>query len=85
MINIKIDSRKIVKGDTFVALPGTNVDGHDFIDKAIENGATKVVVEKDVECSVEKIIVPDTNEWLTNYVSETYKDTINEMNIIGVK
>lgn len=84
MINIKIDSRKIKEGDTFVALPGTNVDGHDFIDKAIENGATRVVVERDVDCSVEKLIVPNTNEWLTNYVSENYKDIINEMNIIGV-
>lgn len=84
MINIKIDSRKIVPGDTFVALKGTNVDGHDFIDKAISNGATKIVVEHDVDCSVEKIIVEDTNQWLTNYISETYSKEINDMNIIGV-
>ena len=84
MINIKIDSRKIVPGDTFVALKGTNVDGHDFIDKAISNGATKIVVEHDVDCSVEKIIVEDTNQWLTNYISETHSKEINDMNIIGV-
>ena len=84
MINIKIDSRKIVPGDTFVALRGATVDGHDFINKAIEAGATKVVVEHDVDCSVEKIIVEDTNKWLTDYISETYSKEINEMNIIGV-
>lgn len=84
MINIKIDSRKIKPGDTFVALPGANVDGHDFIDKAVAAGATKVVVQKDVDTTVEKILVEDTNEWLTKYISDTYKDTINEMNIIGV-
>ena len=84
MINIKIDSRKVKPGDTFVALPGANVDGHDFIDKAVSAGATKVVVQKDVDTTVEKVLVEDTNEWLTKYISDTYKDTINEMNIIGV-
>ena len=84
MINIKIDSRKIVPGDTFVALRGATVDGHDFINKAIEAGATKVVVEHDVDCSVEKLIVEDTNKWLTDHISETYSKEINEMNIIGV-
>ena len=84
MINIKIDSRKIKHGDTFVALRGSTVDGHDYVIKAIENGATKVVLEKDIECEVEKIIVEDSNKWLTDYVSENYKDEINSMNIIGV-
>ena len=84
MINIKIDSRKVQPGDTFVALPGANVDGHDFVNKAIENGATKVVISKDMDVDVEKIIVEDTNDWLTNHIASTYKDTINKMNIIGV-
>lgn len=84
MINIKIDSRKVKEGDTFVALKGNTVDGHDFIAKAIENGATKVVAEKEVPCSVELEIVSDTNKWLTDYVSETYSKEVNEMNLIGV-
>lgn len=84
MINIKIDSRKIKQGDTFVALVGTNVDGHDFVEKAIAAGATKIVIQKDIETHVEKILVEDTNEWLTKYISDTYKDVINKMNIIGV-
>ncbi len=84
MINIKIDSRKVIQGDTFVAIPGATVDGHDFIDKAIEKGATKVIVEKDVPCTVEKEIVPNTDEWVTNYVSDNYADKVNEMNLIGV-
>ena len=79
MINIKIDSRKVTKGDTFVALRGTNVDGHDFIDKAIENGATKVIIEQEIECNIEKVIVEDTNKWLTDYISNTYSKEINEM------
>ena len=77
-MNIKIDSRKIVPGDTFVALKGTNVDGHDFIDKAISNGATKIVVEHDVDCSVEKIIVEDDDAkaWLETIIVEFGKDVV---------
>ena len=84
MINIKIDSRKVTPGDTFVALKGATVDGHDFIAKAIEAGATKIVAEKEIVCDVETLIVENTNEWLTNYISENYSEEINEMNIIGV-
>ena len=84
MINIKIDSRKIKEGDTFVALRGSTVDGHSFIDKAIQNGAAKVVVEEDVNCSVPKLIVNDTNEWLTDYISSTYSKDVNSMKILGV-
>ncbi len=84
MINIKIDSRRVEPGDTFVALKGTTVDGHNYIDKAIENGATKVIVEHDIDCSVEKVIVDDTNKWLTDYISNTYSKEANELNLIAV-
>ncbi|MDE5889018.1 MAG: UDP-N-acetylmuramoyl-L-alanyl-D-glutamate--2,6-diaminopimelate ligase [Bacilli bacterium] len=84
MINIKIDSRRVEPGDTFVALRGATVDGHNYITKAIENGATRVVVEHDVECSVEKLIVEDTNKWLTDYICDTYSKEINELNLIAV-
>lgn len=43
---IHIDSRKVSKGDVFVALKGTVADGHDFIDKAEANGAIAIVCEE---------------------------------------
>lgn len=84
MINIKIDSRKIKPGDIFVALPGSTVDGHDFVEKAYENGAAKAIVEHKVPCAIEQEVVNNTKEWLTNYVSENYQEQVNELNIIGV-
>jgi len=84
MINIKIDSRKVEKGDTFVALRGKTVDGHDYIEQAILNGASKVVIDHDMDVSVEKVVVPDTDKWLTDYISETYANEANELNLIGV-
>ncbi len=84
MINIKIDSRKVKKGDTFVAIPGTTVDGHDYVDKAYELGAVKAIVEHRVDSKIEQEVVEDTNKWLTDYVANNYAKEVNEMNIIGV-
>ncbi len=86
MINIKIDSRKVVPGDTFVAIKGTNTDGHKFIDDVIEKGATCVVIDHDMPVpeGVDKIIVDDTNEWLTNTLVKNYSNAINSMNLIGI-
>ncbi len=44
---IHYDSRKIQRGDLFVAIKGTFADGHKFIDIAIANGARAVVIEND--------------------------------------
>ncbi len=84
MINIKIDSRKVKKGDIFVALRGSIVDGHDYVNKAIENGAVKVVVEEDIKCSVPKLIVKDTKKWLSDYVYKHYSKELEDIDIIGV-
>lgn len=83
MINLKIDSRKVVNGDTFVALKGSAVDGHNYIDQAIANGASKIVAEHG-SYSVETIIVDNTEEWLKDYVSNTYSEEVNKLTLLGV-
>jgi UDP-N-acetylmuramoyl-L-alanyl-D-glutamate--2,6-diaminopimelate ligase len=45
IVNLEYDSRKVIPGSLFFALPGTLTDGHDFIDKAISSGARSVVCE----------------------------------------
>ena len=42
---VEIDSRKVTEGGLFVAMKGTQVDGHRFIPKAIELGAVAVLCE----------------------------------------
>ncbi|MBR4546674.1 MAG: UDP-N-acetylmuramoyl-L-alanyl-D-glutamate--2,6-diaminopimelate ligase [Paludibacteraceae bacterium] len=44
--DIQFDSRQVKPGTLFVAQPGTVVDGHDYIDKAIEAGAAAIVCER---------------------------------------
>jgi len=43
VLSIETDSRKVVAGTVFVAIEGTVVDGHSFVDKAIEMGAIAIV------------------------------------------
>ena len=42
-MNIKSDSRKIEKGDTFIALDGVNHHGHEYIEDAIKRGAKRII------------------------------------------
>lgn len=80
--DIKTDSRKIKKGDTFVALKGISSNGDEYIEKAIANGATRIVCEHG-KYSVETINVEDTREYLKTYLQQNYQKVIDEMTIIG--
>ena len=81
-MNIKDDSRKVVKGDIFVALKKIN-DGHKYVIDAIKNGASKVVVEEG-DYDVETIKVADTHKYLVNYLYDNYYDKIKNLKLIGM-
>lgn len=83
MINIKSDSRKVKKGDIFVALDGINSNGSCYIQNAIENGASKIVC-KQGSFDVETINVKDPKAYLTNYLNEHYNKYLDEMTLIGI-
>lgn len=82
MIDIQTDSRKIKKGDTFVAVKCEVNDGHKYINSAIEKGASKVVAEYG-EYDVETEIVPNTREYLNNYLKDNYNKYLDEMTLIA--
>lgn len=54
---VKIDSRIAEKGDLFVPLIGENGDGHDYIEKAIANGASAVIAHKDIQLCADTAVV----------------------------
>ena len=83
MIDIKTDSRSVKPGDTFVAIKGHTVDGHDYINDAIKNGATKIICEHD-EYSVETIIVDNSEEYLNKYLVENYSNSFKDIKFIGI-
>lgn len=46
-----VDSRQVIPGSLFVAIPGENVDGHNFIAEAFRRGASFALIQKDVDAS----------------------------------
>ena len=60
--SISIDSRSLERGALFVAIRGENFDGHDFVAKAIENGASAALISASREQELDGlplIVVPD--------------------------
>ena len=53
---IEFDSRLINEGDMYVAINGVNVDGHDFIPQAIQNGASCIICEKTPDQKVDDVV-----------------------------
>ena len=83
MIDLVVDSRKVKKGDTFIALRGVDADGHNYIEAAIQNGASRIICEEG-NYSVETLVVPDTSAYLNEYVYNNYYDKIKNIKLIGV-
>ena len=81
---IKINSKEIEKGDMFVCIKGVKTDRHDFIDEAIKNGASCIVGEKDIECSIPYIKVKNTNFILPELCRKFYDYDKLHLKIIGV-
>ena len=78
------DSRLVKPGQIFVAIKGHTVDGHDYIDDAIKNGASTVVGEKDLTLSVPYIKVEDSEKYLQEEIVKKYKKDLDEIEFIGV-
>ena len=73
---IKINSKEVQPGDLFVCTMGVSADRHDFIDEAIQNGASAVVVSKEVgKKSVPLIRVENTNQELQKVCAKFYDYT----------
>ena len=57
---ICIDSRKVVNGDVFVALTGTQLDGHEYVASAAKRGAVAAIVEKIQDIPLPQIVVANS-------------------------
>jgi UDP-N-acetylmuramoyl-L-alanyl-D-glutamate--2,6-diaminopimelate ligase len=82
-MKIKTDSRKIQKGDIFVALRGVKNDGHNYIEEAIKNGASMIVNEEKTY-NVPTIIVSNTRAYLAETLALLFKDTLDKITLIGI-
>lgn len=84
---VAIDSRKIAKGGLFVAMKGTQVDGHKFIPKAIELGAVAILCENlpdNLEEGVAYVVVPDTEDIVGEVATRFYGNPSEKLKLVGV-
>ena len=82
---ISLDSRVIKPGHLFVAMTGGTLDGHNYIQKAIDNGAVAIVGEKDVTgLSVPYIRLENTRRALTWIAGSFYEWPGRKLTVIGV-
>jgi len=84
---IDFDSRKIAENDVFIAIRGAVSDGHDYIEKAINQGAIAIVCDTFPEIIVNGITyiqVKDTNRALAFMAANYFGNPSQELKLVGV-
>ncbi len=86
--NIHIDSRRIEAGDLFVAVKGTQTDGHQYIPKALELGAKAILlcepIPADAPKDVTYVRVADTEDAVGKVATLFYGDPSAKLTLVGV-
>ncbi len=85
--NITFDSRKVEPGTLFFAVKGTQVDGHDYIDKAIAQGASAIVCEKMPNELAEKVtyVLVDNSAYVLGVAaSNFFGNPSKHLRLVGV-
>ena len=83
--NIQYDSRKVTQGTLFICVKGFNVDGHEFIQKAIEQGAKAFLVQEDIQIEGYTFVkVEDTRKSMAKVATNFYENPSSKMDVIGV-
>lgn len=78
------DSRRLRRGDCFVAVAGTHTDGHRFVEVALRDGAAAAVVERRVGTAWPQVVVPNTRQALGLLSSTFFGDPSRELVLVGV-
>lgn len=84
---IEFDSRKAGEGDAFVAIRGTLSDGHQYIDKAVSQGATTVVCEAlpdNAADGITYVVVRNTHAALAYMAANFYGNPSESLKLVGV-
>ena len=84
---VDIDSRKVAPGHLFIAMKGTQVDGHQFITKAVEQGAAAILCETPptpLPAEVTFIVVESTERNAGQVATTFYGEPSRHMKLVGV-
>ena len=84
---LEYDSRRVERGGCFFAVVGSNSDGHDYIDAAIERGAVAIVCQRVPENICDEvcyIVVEDSNMAMADMAASFYDHPSRELHLVGV-
>ncbi|MCK9254730.1 MAG: UDP-N-acetylmuramoyl-L-alanyl-D-glutamate--2,6-diaminopimelate ligase [Bacteroidales bacterium] len=84
---LEFDSKKVENKDVFIAIPGSQHDGHKFINNAIENGASIIICEKfpeKIDSKLTYIKVISSSKALGILASNFYGNPSKKIKLIGV-
>ncbi len=84
---IEFDSRKVAAQNIFVAVAGYNTDGHNYIENAVEKGASAVICEQlpeNLHNNITYILVKDSAEALGIIASEFYNNPSENIKLVGI-
>lgn len=84
---VVFDSREAVSGSLFVAVPGTQVDGHQFISKVIESGAIAIVCMRFPDETIEEVTyikVKDASAALGYIAANFYDNPSEDLKLVGI-
>jgi len=84
---IQFDSRKVSSSDIFVAIEGTQVDGHKYINSCIEQGATTIICQilpQSINKEVNYILVNDSAKALGILASNYYNKPSSKLKLVGI-
>ena len=78
------DSRIKTERGLFVASKGLTVDGHDYVEKSISNGAVVAITERKVDADIPQIIVEDSNVAMNEALNNFHDRPLDKLKLIGV-
>ncbi|WP_121609349.1 UDP-N-acetylmuramoyl-L-alanyl-D-glutamate--2,6-diaminopimelate ligase [Mesobacillus foraminis] len=84
IISIENDNRKVQKGSLFICIKGYTVDGHDFAQSAVANGASAVLAERDLNLNVPVIVVKNTIRAMAVLADAFYGQPSHKIHMIGI-
>ena len=81
---ISYNSKKTKRDDLFICLTGEHVDGHEYAEEAVANGACLCIVERILNLDIPQIVVPDTTSAMAQISDLFYSSPSKKLNLIGV-
>ncbi len=83
--SIAYDSRRVQRNGLFVALRGEKTDGHEFIDQAVERGATVIVAEREAkQARATCVVVENTRTAMADLAASFYGFPVRKLKLAGV-